>query len=47
MSYNVAEQYVSAFGNLAKEGNTVLLPANTGDVGSMVSQVRLQQVDFL
>lgn len=38
VSYNVAEQYVSAFGNIAKEGNTVLLPANTGDIGSMVSQ---------
>ncbi|XP_071167987.1 stomatin-like protein stl-1 [Mytilus edulis] len=38
VSYNVAEQYVSAFSNLAQKGNTVLLPANTGDVSSMVSQ---------
>ncbi|XP_071964315.1 stomatin-like protein 2, mitochondrial [Antedon mediterranea] len=37
-SLNVAEQYVSAFGNLAKETNTVLLPANTGDISSMVAQ---------
>ena len=38
VSYNIAEQYVVAFGNLAQEGNTILLPANTGDVGSMVTQ---------
>lgn len=37
---SVAEQYVSAFSNLAKQSNTILLPANTGDVTSMVSQVR-------
>ncbi|XP_070542826.1 stomatin-like protein stl-1 [Ptychodera flava] len=37
-NFNVAEQYVQAFGNLAKEGNTVLLPTNTGDVTSMVTQ---------
>lgn len=34
----IAEQYVSAFGNLAKTSNTVLLPANTGDISSMVGQ---------
>lgn len=34
----VAEQYVKAFGNLAKETNTLLLPANAGDVSGMVSQ---------
>ncbi|XP_060063669.1 stomatin-like protein stl-1 [Ylistrum balloti] len=38
VSYNVAEQYVAAFSNLAKTGNTVILPANTGDVSSMVAQ---------
>ncbi|XP_078252606.1 stomatin-like protein 2, mitochondrial isoform X2 [Rhinoraja longicauda] len=37
-SLSVAEQYVSAFNNLAKQSNTILLPANTGDVTSMVSQ---------
>ena len=35
----VAEQYVQAFGKLAKTGNTLLLPEKTGDVGSMVAQV--------
>uniref|UniRef100_A0A915CVJ9 Uncharacterized protein n=1 Tax=Ditylenchus dipsaci TaxID=166011 RepID=A0A915CVJ9_9BILA len=34
----VAEQYVKAFKNLAKEANTLILPANAGDVSSMVSQ---------
>jgi len=37
-SLQVAEQYVKAFGNLAKEGNTILLPSNAGDVSSMVAQ---------
>ncbi|XP_054479963.1 stomatin-like protein 2, mitochondrial [Anoplopoma fimbria] len=37
-SLSVAEQYVSAFSNLAKECNTVLLPSNTGDVSGMVAQ---------
>lgn len=35
---SVAEQYIQAFGNLAKTSNTVVLPANTGDVSSMVAQ---------
>ena len=35
----VAEQYVEAFGNLAKEGNTILLPSNAGEVSNMVTQV--------
>jgi C-terminal region of band_7 len=34
----VAEQYISAFSNLAKTNNTVLLPTNTGDISSMVTQ---------
>ncbi|GCC30677.1 stomatin-like protein 2, mitochondrial isoform X1 [Chiloscyllium punctatum] len=37
-SLSVAEQYVSAFSNLAKESNTILLPANTSDISSMVTQ---------
>ncbi|KAL1266848.1 hypothetical protein QQF64_002523 [Cirrhinus molitorella] len=37
-SLSVAEQYVSAFSNLAKESNTILLPSNTGDISSMVTQ---------
>merc|ERR1712202_59222 len=37
-SLAVAENYVNAFGNLAKASNTLLLPANVGDVTGMVSQ---------
>nr|XP_010306357.1 PREDICTED: stomatin-like protein 2, mitochondrial [Balearica regulorum gibbericeps] len=37
-SLSVAEQYVSAFSKLAKDSNTLLLPANTGDVTNMVAQ---------
>ncbi|TSM12494.1 GPI ethanolamine phosphate transferase 3 [Bagarius yarrelli] len=37
-SLSVAEQYVTAFSNLAKQSNTVILPSNTGDVSSMVTQ---------
>ncbi|XP_049651865.1 stomatin-like protein 2, mitochondrial isoform X2 [Accipiter gentilis] len=37
-SLSVAEQYVSAFSKLAKESNTLLLPANTGDITNMVAQ---------
>jgi regulator of protease activity HflC (stomatin/prohibitin superfamily) len=33
----VAEQYLLEFGKIAKEGNTLVLPANLSDVGSMVS----------
>lgn len=37
-SLAVAENYVKAFGNLAKSSNTLLLPANAGDVTGMVTQ---------
>ncbi len=33
----VAEQYVAEFGKLAKAGNTLVLPANLSDVGSMIA----------
>jgi len=33
----VAEQYVAQFGNLAKQSNTLVLPANAADVGSMIA----------
>lgn len=36
-SLEIAEQYVHAFGNLAKTNNTILLPTNTGDMSSMVA----------
>lgn len=34
----VAEQYVGAFGQVAKAGTTVLLPAAVGDPAAMVAQ---------
>jgi regulator of protease activity HflC (stomatin/prohibitin superfamily) len=33
----VAEQYIAQFGQLAKESNTLVLPANAADVGSMIA----------
>ena len=33
----VAEQYIGQFGELAKKGNTIILPANVADVGSMMA----------
>jgi regulator of protease activity HflC (stomatin/prohibitin superfamily) len=33
----VAEQYLGQFGELAKAGNTLILPANLSDVGSMIA----------
>jgi regulator of protease activity HflC (stomatin/prohibitin superfamily) len=33
----VAEQYISQFGELAKKSNTLVLPANVADVGSMIA----------
>ena len=37
-SLKVAEQYVSAFGNLAKESNTLIVPANAADIAGVVTQ---------
>ncbi len=33
----VAQQYIDAFGNLAKTGNTLIVPANLTDIAAMVS----------
>ncbi|RTZ97144.1 MAG: paraslipin [Deltaproteobacteria bacterium] len=35
----VAEKYIAEFGNLAKKNNTMIIPANMGDVSSMVATV--------
>lgn len=37
VALQVAEKYVDAFGNIAKEGNSVVVPANLGDLGSLIS----------
>ena len=38
VAMQIAKDYVAAFGNIAKAGNTILLPTATGDVASMVTQ---------
>ncbi|MBU1425483.1 MAG: paraslipin [Gammaproteobacteria bacterium] len=37
VNLKVAEKYVEAFGNVAKEGNTLILPGNLADMGGMVA----------
>jgi regulator of protease activity HflC (stomatin/prohibitin superfamily) len=37
MQLRVAEQYVTQFGQIAKEGNTLVVPANLSDVASMLA----------
>ncbi len=37
VNLKVAEQYVEAFSKLAKENNTLIMPANVADLGSLVS----------
>jgi regulator of protease activity HflC (stomatin/prohibitin superfamily) len=38
VSLKIAEQYISAFGKLAKDSNTVILPANISDPSSLITQ---------
>ena len=33
----VAEQYIGEFGKLAKEGNTLIIPSNLSDIGSVIA----------
>jgi ribosomal protein L18E len=37
ISLSVAEKYVDAFANLAKEGTSVVVPGNVGDIGGMIA----------
>jgi regulator of protease activity HflC (stomatin/prohibitin superfamily) len=37
VSLRVAEKYVEAFGQLAKEGTSVIVPGNVGDMGGMIA----------
>jgi regulator of protease activity HflC (stomatin/prohibitin superfamily) len=37
VNLKVAEQYVAAFANIAKEGNTMLIPTNASDIASVVA----------
>jgi regulator of protease activity HflC (stomatin/prohibitin superfamily) len=37
MQLRIAEQWVAQFGQLAKEGNTFVVPANLSDIGSVIA----------
>ena len=37
MQLRIAQQYISEFGNIAKKGNTLVVPANLADLASMMS----------
>jgi regulator of protease activity HflC (stomatin/prohibitin superfamily) len=37
VNLKVAEQYVNAFGNLAKQGTTLIVPGNLSDMSSMIA----------
>ncbi|CAM2912802.1 SPFH domain-containing protein [Legionella worsleiensis] len=37
VNFKVAEQYIDAFGRVAKEGNTLILPGNLADLGGLVA----------
>jgi regulator of protease activity HflC (stomatin/prohibitin superfamily) len=37
VNLKVAEQYVQAFGELAKQGNTLIVPANLADMSSLIA----------
>lgn len=39
LNLGVAEKYIDAFGEIAKETNTVVVPSNLSDVSGMVAQV--------
>jgi len=40
MELRIAERYLEQFGHLAQAGNTIVLPANVSDVGSMIALAR-------
>ena len=37
VNLKVAEQYVTAFGNIAKQGNTLIVPGNLSEMSSMIA----------
>jgi regulator of protease activity HflC (stomatin/prohibitin superfamily) len=37
VNLKVAEQYVGAFGNLARQGNTLIVPGDLADIGGMIA----------
>jgi hypothetical protein len=39
VSMAIAQQYIQSWGNMAKEGTTVVVPQNVGDASAMVSSL--------
>ena len=37
MQLRIAEQYIREFGNLAKQGNTFVVPSNLSDIASIIA----------
>ena len=37
VNLKIAEQYIAAFGNLAKQGNTLIVPSNMSDLAGLVT----------
>jgi regulator of protease activity HflC (stomatin/prohibitin superfamily) len=40
MELRIAEQYITQFGQIAKAGNMIVLPANMSDLGSMIAMAK-------
>ena len=38
-SFNIAEQYIKAFANLAQTNNTLIMSSDAGDIAKMSAQV--------
>ena len=38
VALKIAEQYVDAFSNLAKESNTIIIPSDANDVSGFISK---------
>jgi hypothetical protein len=37
VNLKVAERFVDAFGNIAKQGNTMIIPGNAADIAGLVA----------
>lgn len=37
INLKIAEEYVQSFGNIAKAGNTVVVPANLADISGLIT----------
>jgi len=45
MQLRIAEQYITEFGRLAKEGNTFVVPASLGDISGMIALAKGMLLD--